>query len=88
MNHSLFDPDGETNTMVCIRIPNTAGLKFVEISKSNLIWIKEGVTAQVVLDRQQKVAVFDKYSDTQRIQKADTLSKYFEQRKKEFKELF
>lgn len=88
VNHSLFDPDGETNTMVCIRIPNTAGLKFVEISKSNLIWIKEGVTAQVVLDRQQKVAVFDKYSDTQRIQKADTLSKYFEQRKKEFKELF
>lgn len=44
------------------------------------------MTAQVVFDRQQKVTVFDKNSGTQQIQEADTLSKYFEQRKKEFKE--
>lgn len=88
IHHSLLDPNGETSTTVLVRIPGTAGQQFVEIPKSNLLWIKEGVTAQVVLDRQQKVAVFDKNSGTQQIQEASTLLKYFEQRKKEFKELF
>lgn len=88
VNHALLDPDGETSTTVLIRIPGTAGQRFVEIPKSNLVWIKENVTAQVVLDRQQKIAVFEKNSGIQQVQEADTLSKYFEQRKKEFKELF
>lgn len=87
VNHSLFDPDGETNTMVCIRIPNTTGLKFVELPKSNLIWIKENVTAQVVLDRQQKVAVFDKNSGIRQVQDAESLSHNFEPRESEFKAL-
>mgnify|MGYP003379369464 CR=1 FL=1 len=87
VNHKLFEPNGETSTSVRIRIPGTSGQRFVEIPKSNLIWIKEGVTAQVVLDRQQKVTVFDKNSGTQQIQEAETLSTHFKQRKKEFKNI-
>lgn len=80
----MFDEEHETSNSHRIRLPYQK--EYIEVPKENTVWIKDGKTCQVVLNKDSKVSMYNEKKEYIGLQKVNDLEKNFEEKKKEFKD--
>lgn len=80
----MFDEEHETSNAYRIRLPYQK--EYIEVPKENTVWIKDGKTCQVVLNKDSKVSMYNEKKEYIGLQKVNDLEKNFEEKKKEFKD--
>lgn len=80
----MFDEEHETSNSYRIRLPYQK--EYIEVPKENTVWIKDGKTCQVVLNKDSKVSMYNEKKEYIGLQKVNDLEKNFEEKKKEFKD--
>lgn len=80
----MFDEEHETSNAYRIRLPYQK--EYIEVPKENTVWIKDGKTCQVVLNKDSKVSMYNEKKEYIGLQNVNDLEKSFEEKKKEFKD--